>query len=88
MVWVYFSVYGVQIEFCGSVLHTLIGRYATEQKNLLYLSFSLSLAICFSLSASEHCRPKFLNYSGTKTCQSSRVASLVFSIGSWRVSLA
>ncbi|TOM51000.1 hypothetical protein CGH72_23060 [Vibrio parahaemolyticus] len=26
LVWVWFSVYGVQIECCGRVLHTLIGR--------------------------------------------------------------
>ncbi|CAH8213067.1 hypothetical protein VAE130_590018 [Vibrio aestuarianus] len=28
LVWVKFGVYGVQIECCGSVAHTLIGRYA------------------------------------------------------------
>nr|WP_309474331.1 hypothetical protein [Vibrio diabolicus] len=27
LVWVKFSVYGVHIECCGSVVHTLIGRY-------------------------------------------------------------
>ncbi|OUJ22035.1 hypothetical protein BTO19_25130 [Vibrio parahaemolyticus] len=27
LVWVEFSVYGVQFECCGSVVHTLIGRY-------------------------------------------------------------
>ncbi|HAS8264314.1 TPA: hypothetical protein I7679_22940 [Vibrio vulnificus] len=54
-------------------------------------SISLFLALFgsrFSLSANQHCRPKFLNYSGRKTCQNSWVASLVFSVGSWRVSRA
>ncbi|EGQ8107633.1 DUF3265 domain-containing protein [Vibrio parahaemolyticus] len=27
LVWVKFSVYGAQVEYCGSVAHTLIGRY-------------------------------------------------------------
>ncbi|ETJ87347.1 putative membrane protein [Vibrio parahaemolyticus 970107] len=27
LVWGWFSVYGVQFELCGSVAHTLIGRY-------------------------------------------------------------
>ncbi|EMB48841.1 hypothetical protein D908_16909 [Vibrio mimicus CAIM 602] len=32
LVWVKFSVYGSQVEFCGSVLHTLIGRYVLFRK--------------------------------------------------------
>lgn len=31
LVWVQFSVYGVQFECSGSVAHTLIGRYANEE---------------------------------------------------------
>ncbi|ASU24540.1 hypothetical protein CCZ37_17075 [Vibrio qinghaiensis] len=58
LVWVKFSVYGVQIEYGGSVLHTLIGRYAT-QGNLGVQSFGISLAIRFVLSANEHFYPKF-----------------------------
>ncbi|TOP47777.1 hypothetical protein CGH14_21725 [Vibrio parahaemolyticus] len=27
LVWVWFSVYAVQMKCCGRVLHTLIGRY-------------------------------------------------------------
>ncbi|WP_338129133.1 hypothetical protein, partial [Vibrio aestuarianus] len=88
LVWVEFSVFGGQVKCRGSVLHTLIGRYATGQKNLLCLSFSLSLAIGFSVSAIYYCRPKFLNFSSRKTCQISWVASLVFSVGSWRIWLA
>ncbi|ENK2095535.1 hypothetical protein AB3A53_004467 [Vibrio vulnificus] len=50
-------------------------------KNLLLVSFSLSLAIGFSVSAIQYCRPKFLNHSGRKTCQSSWVASLGLGAG-------
>ncbi|TOM78950.1 hypothetical protein CGH70_22700 [Vibrio parahaemolyticus] len=32
LVWVKFSVYGVQLECCGCVAHTLIGRYAFWEK--------------------------------------------------------
>ncbi|POC20903.1 hypothetical protein CRN46_15665 [Vibrio vulnificus] len=47
----------------------------------------LPLAIRFSQSAIQHCRLKFLNISNRKTCQNWWVASLVFSVGWWRVSL-
>ncbi|MGR2840846.1 hypothetical protein, partial [Vibrio vulnificus] len=57
LVWVKFSVYGGQIELCGSVLHTLIGRYAT-QVNLRVQSFGISPAIRFELSANEHFYPQ------------------------------
>ncbi|OUD66855.1 hypothetical protein BTN60_24475 [Vibrio parahaemolyticus] len=32
LVWVEFSDYGGQIECCGCVLHTLIGRYKARRK--------------------------------------------------------
>ncbi|TOQ75604.1 hypothetical protein CGG88_24175 [Vibrio parahaemolyticus] len=32
LVWVWLSVYGVQIKCRGCVLHTLIGRYVTEMR--------------------------------------------------------
>ncbi|ASG01771.1 hypothetical protein CEG15_16760 [Vibrio anguillarum] len=56
-VWVKFSVYGGQIECRGRVLHTLIGRYAT-QVNLGVQSFEVSPAIRFVLSANEHFYPQ------------------------------
>ncbi|POC40880.1 hypothetical protein CRN50_02605 [Vibrio vulnificus] len=43
LVWVEFSDYGGQIECCGCVLHTLIGRYMFKRK--LWKSYSISLAI-------------------------------------------
>ncbi|ASU24241.1 hypothetical protein CCZ37_17470 [Vibrio qinghaiensis] len=52
LVWVKFSVYGVLFECCGSALHTLIGRYAT-QVNLGAQSFGIFPAIRFVLSANE-----------------------------------
>ncbi|TOH76955.1 hypothetical protein CGI72_22945 [Vibrio parahaemolyticus] len=46
------------------------------------------MSIRFSKSAIHHCRLKFLNLSNRKTCQRSWVASLVFSVGWWQVSMA
>ncbi|ODX15533.1 hypothetical protein BBM00_22155 [Vibrio parahaemolyticus] len=57
LVWVGFRVYGVPIECSGCVLHTLIGRYAT-QVNLGVQSFGISPAIRFELSANEHFHPQ------------------------------
>ncbi|EGR3406665.1 hypothetical protein DMN98_25705 [Vibrio parahaemolyticus] len=31
-VWVWFSVYGVLVKLCGSMVHTLIGRYTNRGK--------------------------------------------------------
>ncbi|TOO93113.1 hypothetical protein CGH27_25625, partial [Vibrio parahaemolyticus] len=47
LVWVKFSVYGVQVECRGSVAHTLIGRYALGG-NLLDL---LKKVVLINLSA-------------------------------------
>ncbi|TOF73458.1 hypothetical protein CGH91_22875 [Vibrio parahaemolyticus] len=46
------------------------------------------MSIRFSKSAIWYCRLKFLNLSSRKTCQCSWVASLVFSVGWWQVSVA
>ncbi|TBT15684.1 hypothetical protein D5E83_23930 [Vibrio parahaemolyticus] len=35
LVWVKFSVYGVQVECRGSVAHTLIGRYSALENSEL-----------------------------------------------------
>ncbi|TOB86327.1 hypothetical protein CGI09_24075 [Vibrio parahaemolyticus] len=53
------------------------------QKSSLFSSSYISLAIRHFKSAIRHCRLKFLNIFNRKTCQSSWVASLVFSAG-WR----
>lgn len=39
LVWVKFSGYGIQIELCGSVVHTLIGRYVLWRSNGFILKF-------------------------------------------------
>ena len=57
LVWVKFSVYGVQFECRGRVAHPLIGRYAT-QVNLGVQSFGISPAIRVELSANEHFYPQ------------------------------
>ncbi|TOB14863.1 hypothetical protein CGK12_23535 [Vibrio parahaemolyticus] len=36
LVWVKFSVYGVQIQYRGSVAHPLIGRYKLQNKLSFY----------------------------------------------------
>ncbi|TOF33800.1 hypothetical protein CGJ24_22135 [Vibrio parahaemolyticus] len=36
MLWVKFSVYGVHVECCGSVVHTLIGRYALVEMEIIH----------------------------------------------------
>ncbi len=58
------------------------------QESSLFASSWFSLSIRFSKSAIWYCRLKSLNISNRKTCQSSWVASLVFSAGWWRVLLA
>ncbi len=50
------------------------------QESSSFLSSWFSLAIRFSQSATLGCRLKFLNHSKRKTCQGSRVASLVFTV--------
>ncbi len=46
LVWVKFSVYGVQVEFRGRVAHTLIGRYALEDFNGFRVPKSLQEILC------------------------------------------
>ncbi len=51
------------------------------QESSSFLSSWFSLAIRFSQLVTQGCRLKILNHSKRKTCQGSRVASLVFTVG-------
>ncbi|WP_219562493.1 hypothetical protein, partial [Vibrio parahaemolyticus] len=68
---------GASVLRCSHLNRALVDG----QESSLFSSSLFSLSLRFSKSAIQDCLLKFLNLSGRKTCQGSRVASLVFTVG-------